>query len=275
MRNINISRKLGDFGSWTKRNPMIVVFSVLSLLIILFIALPIVVMVFGEDLGSIGTALGDPIVRDSILLSVSTAFVATIIALLAGVPLGYMLARKRFFGKSLVQAIVDIPVVVPHTVAGIALLTVFGSQGIIGAPLESVGIKFVDAVPGIIVAMLFVSVPFVINASKNGFQSVDPRLENVARSLGAGQFRAFSTVAVPLASRSIITGAIMCWARAVSEFGAVIILVYHPIIAPTLIYDRFTNFGLADAKPIAVLLIIVCLLIFFSLGALGNWRRKG
>jgi len=120
-----------------------------------------------------------------------------------------------------------------------------------------------------------VSIPFVINSAKNGFQAVDPKLENVARSLGAGQFRAFSTVAVPLASRSIFTGAVMCWARAVSEFGAVVILVYHPMIAPTLIYDRFTNFGLVDSRPIAVLLIIICLLIFFSLSALASWKRKG
>jgi len=133
---------------------MIIIFSVLSLLVILFIALPVMAMVAGESIGSIGAVLGDPIVRDSILLSVSTAFVATLIALLIGVPLGYLLARKRFLGKSLVQAIVNLPIVVPHTVAGIALLTVFGTQGIIGAPLETIGIKFVDAIPGIIVAML-------------------------------------------------------------------------------------------------------------------------
>jgi molybdate/tungstate transport system permease protein len=174
----------------------------------------------------------------------------------------------------MVQAVVDLPIVVPHTVAGIALLTVFGSQGVIGSAVEPFGIDFVDAVPGIVVAMLFVSVPFVINSSKNGFQSVEPKLENVARSLGASQFRAFATVSLPLASRSIMTGSVMCWARAVSEFGAVVILVYHPLIAPTLIYERFTDFGLQSARPIAVLLILVCLGIFFALSTMANWKKK-
>ncbi|MCK5548765.1 MAG: ABC transporter permease [Thermoplasmata archaeon] len=247
-------------------------------MLVLFIAIPIIAMIGGTSLDSLGRAFGESAVRDAILLSVSTAFYATLIAIFVGVPLGYLLARKSFIGKSLVQAVVDLPIVIPHTVAGIALLTVFGSQGLIGSSLEPLGIKFVDAVPGIVIAMLFVSVPFVINSAKNGFQSVDPKLENVARSLGASQHKAFTSVAVPLASRNIMTGAIMCWARAVSEFGAVIVLVYWPMIAPTLIYDRYTGSsgvgGLAAARPIAVLLILVCLLVFFGLSILVNWKRK-
>lgn len=257
---------------WSKRNPLVILFSILGIIVVLFISLPIIVMVGGTGLDSLGDALAEPAVRDAIWLSILTAFYATVIALVVGIPMGYILARMNFPLKSAVQTVVDLPVVVPHTVAGIALLTVFGTNGIIGAPLDQVGIRFVDAVPGIVVAMLFVSIPFVINSAKNGFQAVDHRLENVARSLGASQHRAFVSVALPLASRSIFTGAVMCWARAISEFGAVVMLVYYPMIAPTLIYDRFTSFGLAASRPIAVLLILVCLLVFFALSLYSNRR---
>jgi molybdate/tungstate transport system permease protein len=278
MRNADNSRSVGgSFGnlySWSRRNPMIILFSIVSILIILFIAIPIIAMVGSESPDSLGAALADPAVTSAIILSLTTAFYATLIALVMGVPLGYILARKHFPGKSLVQAVVDLPVVIPHTVAGIALLSVFGTQGIIGSSLDDFGIKFVDAIPGIVVAMLFMSVPFVINSARDGFQGVDPKLENVARSLGASQYKAFSTVALPLASRNILTGSIMCWARAVSEFGAIVILVYHPMIAPTLIYERYTDFGLQGARPIAVLLIIVSLLLFFTMGMLTNRKKK-
>jgi molybdate/tungstate transport system permease protein len=243
-------RKTGRAVQWARRNPLILVFSVVGIALVLFIAIPILAMIGGESLDSLGTAFGEPVVRDAIWLSISTALYATVIAVLVGVPLGYLMARKAFPGKSMVQAVIDLPIVVPHTVAGIALLTVFGSQGVIGSAVEPFGIDFVDAVPGIVVAMLFVSVPFVINSSKNGFQSVEPKLE------------------------SIMTGSVMCWARAVSEFGAVVILVYHPLIAPTLIYERFTDFGLQSARPIAVLLILVCLGIFFALSTMANWKKK-
>lgn len=249
----------------TKTSGLTVIFSVLGAIILLLISLPILAMVGKESPASIAQVSQDAAVRGAIWLSVSTALYSTLIALLFGVPLGYILARKEFFGKSVLQGIVDVPVVVPHTVAGIALLTVFGARGLLGAPFEMLGLRFVDAVPGIVVAMLFVSAPFVINSARDGFQSVDKRLENVARSLGASEFGAFFDISLPLASRSILTGAILSWARAISEFGAVIILVYYPMIAPTLIYDRFTSFGLNASRPIAVLLILICLVVFVAM----------
>lgn len=255
-----------------KNNKLFIIFSLFGLLAILFISIPILVMLSKENLNSLSNTFKDEVVRDAIFLSMGTAAISTIIALIFGVPLGYLLARKKFIGKSLIQGIVDVPIVIPHTVAGIALITVFGANGMLGKTYSELsnGRRFVDSWEGIVVAMLFVSIPFVINSARDGFLNVDPRLENVSRSLGAGQFKSFATISLPLASKNIFTGAVMAWARAISEFGAVIILVYYPMIAPTLIYDRFTSFGLDYSRPIAVLLILICITVFTLLRFLSN-----
>jgi molybdate/tungstate transport system permease protein len=229
-------------------------------------------MICSESIQALIDAFNDPIVKYAIWLSIETAFYATCIALVLGIPLAYLLARKDFFGKAFIKSIVDLPVVIPHTVAGIALLTVFGAHGIIGAPLENASIKFVDAMPGIVVAMLFVSIPFVINSAQDGFEAVDRRLENVARNLGASRLKTFTTITLPLASRNIFTGSIMAWARAVSEFGAVIILVYYLKVAPTLIYDKFIEGGLYASRPVAILLILVCLTVFIVLRFVTTYK---
>jgi molybdate/tungstate transport system permease protein len=237
----------------------------LAALLIVFILQPIITLITSEDLATLSKFLSDSTVMNAIWLSISMAFLATLISLFMGIPLGYLLARHDFHGRSVIQGIVDVPVVIPHTVAGIALLIVFGANGVIGAPLNEMGVRFVDAWPGIVIAMLFVSVPFVINSARDGFSAIDPRLEFVARSLGATRTQAFSKVALRLSLRPIVTGAIMSWARAISEFGAVVILVYFPMIAPTLIYDRFTSFGLAGSRPIAIILVLICLVVFIAL----------
>ncbi|MCD6494278.1 MAG: ABC transporter permease, partial [Archaeoglobaceae archaeon] len=175
-----------------------------------------------------------------------------------------------FQGKSIVEGIVDVPVVIPHTVAGIALLAVFGSNGLIGSFSP---IKFVDALPGIVVAMLFVSIPIYLNTAKEGFASVNLRLEQVARTLGASPAKVFFTISLPLVIRHIAAGAIMAWARAISEFGAVVVIAYYPMVAPTLIYERFLSTGLSAARPIAVILILLSLAVFVILRIL-LWNKK-
>ncbi len=253
-----------------------VIFAILGAVILSFIILTIsnmIVLQFLADYPGFVDAVKDPGVWRSIWLSIWTAIAATLIALVLGVPLAYMLARRDFMGKGLVEAVIDVPVVIPHTVAGIALLTVFGYHGLIGAPLRTIGIKFVDMELGIIIALLFVSVPFMVNSAREGFQSIDPRLENIARSLGASGWGSFCRVSLPLAVRQIVVGAIMTWARAISEFGAVVVIAYYPMIAPTLIYERYISFGLKASRPIAVLLMLVCLLVFVILRIFSSrWK---
>jgi molybdate/tungstate transport system permease protein len=209
-------------------------------------------------------------VMDSIGLTLYASLLATSIALLGGIPLAYLLARVDFPGKSFVEGVIDVPIVIPHSAAGIALLMVFGREFFLGRAFDSIGIRFTGSVAGIVIAMLFVSVPFLIDAAREGFESVDPRLEKVARTLGATHWQTFWRISLPLAWRGILAGAIMMWARGISEFGAVLILTYHPMVAPILIYERFETYGLRYARPAAVLLILVCLLIFAALRALSR-----
>ena len=164
-----------------------------------------------------------------------------------------------------------LPVIIPHTAAGIALLSVWGRKSLFG---QLTGMSIMGTEIAISVAMFFVSVPFLINAVKNGFKLIDPRYEKVAITLGASPLRAFFTISLPMVKRSILSGSIMMWARGISEFGAVIILAYHPMITPILIYDRYEAFGLKYARPVAVVLILICLLVFISLRFLEDKGRR-
>ncbi|MGB7968036.1 MAG: tungstate ABC transporter permease WtpB [Methanobacterium sp.] len=248
-------------------------FAIMGSFLVLFIFIPIINLITSSTVGEIIANLQDSQVVESIFVSVYSALFATIIAILFGVPLAYILARHDFKGKGFIESIIDVPIVIPHTVVGIALLLVFTSNGIIGAPLGKLGLIFTDAIPGIVIAMLFVSSSFVVNSTREGFESIDPRMEKVARTLGAGTLRTFYSISLPLALRSIVVGSVMCWARSVSEFGAVIILAYYPLVAPTLIYQRFANYGLANATPVAVILISICLAIFILVRVvMRGWR---
>ena len=241
--------------------------------LVLFILIPILNLMVSSDLNSIIVNLQDTQVLSAIFVSVYCALIATLIAILFGVPLAYTLARHDFFGKGFVESIVDIPIVIPHTVSGIALLLVFTSGGILGAPFSKLGIVFTNAIPGIIIAMLFASSSFVVNSAREGFEGVDPRMEKVARTLGSDSMRTFFVISLPLALRSIVVGSILCWARAISEFGAIIILAYYPMAASTLIYTRFVQFGLSESTPVAVILISICLILFLVVRLIiRGWR---
>ena len=248
-------------------------FALMGSFLVLFILIPIVNLMLSSDVNSIVANLKDTQVISSIFISVYSALAATLIAVLFGVPLAYILARHDFFGKGFVESIIDIPIVIPHTVSGIALLLVFTSGGILGAPLGHLGLVFTNAIPGIIIAMLFVSSSFVVNSAREGFEGVDPRMEKVARTLGFGTMRTFFVISLPLALRSIVVGSILCWARAISEFGAIIILAYYPLAASTLIYTRFVQFGLSNSTPVAIILISICLTLFIIVRIIiKGWR---
>jgi tungstate/molybdate transport system permease protein len=249
-----------------KQSKMIILFCVASFFGLFFIVIVLVEPIFSQlifGLDDFFSSCTDLEVLSCIGLTIGTSFIATGIAALFGIPLAYILARKNFFGKRLVESMVDLPIMVPHMVAGIALFSVFHRHGLIGESLFPI-IKFFDAIPGVVVAMLFVSAPFFINPVREGFQSVDPRLENVARSLGASPWKAFHRVTIPLAYRHILSGIGMSWGRGISEFAAVILLAYYPMVASTMIYEKFLMYGLEGSRPIAVLLVLICLGIFLS-----------
>jgi molybdate/tungstate transport system permease protein len=242
--------------------------------LVALVALPVLAIVLGTSPGSVSSALGQHDVRWSLWVTVLSALIATGVGLLLGVPLAYLLARRRFPGKGLVEGLIDLPIVLPHTAAGVALLVVYGHDGILGRLLAPLGISFTDALPGIVVAMMFVSVPFLVDTAKEAFAAVDRRYEQVARTLGVSQAMAFWRVALPLAWRGVLAGAVMMWARGISEFGAVVILAYNPKIIPTLVYERFEAFGLKAAEPVALIVIVVALVVFVALRALLSPRAR-
>ncbi|MEA1973417.1 MAG: ABC transporter permease, partial [Candidatus Cloacimonadota bacterium] len=182
--------------------------------------------------------------------------------LIFGIPLGYILSRFNFFGKKIIEGIVDLPVIIPHSAAGIAILGVIGRTSLFG---KATNISIVGTEIAISLAMFFVSVPFLINSVKNGLKLIDERYEKVAILLGASRFKAFLSITLPLIKKSIISGSIMMWARGISEFGAVLVLAYHPMVAPVLIFERYQSFGLRYAMPVAVILILICLMVFIVL----------
>ncbi|WP_290923155.1 ABC transporter permease [Halodesulfovibrio sp.] len=210
----------------------------------------------------------DPEVIASVWLSMSTAATAGILALILGTPLAYLLARSQFPGKRLVESLIDLPIMIPHPVIGISILTVTSPNTLFGSFLESCGIEIMGSKTGIVCVLFFVGLPFYISAVKAGIESIPVRLEKVSRSLGANKAQTFLRVTFPLAWRHMLVGIIMCMARALSEFGAVIIVAYHPMIAPVLMYERFTAYGLSWSQPVAVILILVSLLFFIGMRAI-------
>jgi len=250
------------------RYPLSAIFALAGSTLILFTLFTLLNMIFKQVIyhpEGLIEAISDPLVIRSIILTLFSSFLATLITIIFGTPLAYVLARNSFPGKTLIETFIDIPVIIPHSVAGIALYTLLHSRSAVGMAFDKIGIVFEDSLWGIIVAMLFVSTPFYVNAARDGFKAVDPRLEKVARTLGASEWKTFTKITLPLSMESLLSGAIMSWARGISEFGAVIIIAFYPMIAPVLIYYRFTTHGLIGSQPIAVLLILICLSIFFGL----------
>ena len=257
------------------RRPLFpVIFVLAGAILVLFVVLPLASTLFSTTPLAFIQALGDPEIGNSLQLTFTASGIATIFGLLTGLPLAYLLARGRFPGKRLVESIVDLPIVIPHTAAGIALLLVFGSQGILGKRFASIGLIFTDSLAGIVVAMAFVSLPYLVNLCRESFALIEPEMERVALVDGASPWQAFWYVTLPQAWRGVLSGILMMWARGISEFGAVVILAYNPKIIPVLVYERFEELGLPAAQPVALLLILVVLAVFILLRSSLVYRKE-
>ena len=245
-----------------KIDPFKILIFFCSFTILAFIFVPLADMVTTPSLADLWESISDKDVRNAIGLSLYTSGWAALISLVLGTPLAYLLARKEFRGKKLLESAVDLPIMIPHPVVGIAIISIAGAGHPIGDFIRDLGIRIMGTTTGLITVLTFVGLPFHINAARNGFQAIPERLENVSRSLGSSASGAFFRITFPLAWRSILSGMIMCMARAVSEFGAVVIVAYHPMVAPVMIYERFTAYGLKYSQPVAVWLILVSLILF-------------
>lgn len=243
-------------------------------LMLLFIIAPLLSMVLATPVQALFESAAEPEVRNSIGLTLWVSMAATLFFSLAGIPFAWFLARKNFPFKPLVTGIIDLPVVIPHSAAGIALLGFISRDSMAGKAASFLGIELIGSPAAIALAMAFVSIPFLINAARDGFAAVPERLEQAALNLGASPARVFFTISLPLAWRSILSGLIMMFARGMSEFGAVVIVAYHPMVTPVMIFERFNMFGLDYARPVAVLFIAVCLVVFIGLRLIATKKNS-
>ncbi|MFL5578388.1 MAG: ABC transporter permease [Gemmatimonadaceae bacterium] len=244
-------------------------------LFVLFLAVPVVQLVLLAGGSGLGKLASDGELRGSLWLTWAAATGATLLGVVGGTPLAWALARRPFRGRALVSALLDLPLLIPHPAAGIALLLALGRDSAAGRALLALGLRVVGSPAGVVAAMLFVSAPLYVSAAREAFARVDPRYEAVARTLGDSAWRAFRRVTLPLAFRGLVAAAVVMWARAVSEFGAIVVLVYNPKVASVLEYDRFTSYGLSEALPVAAALVILSLIPLSVLRALRYERVPG
>jgi molybdate transport system permease protein len=242
------------------RGRPVLLFVVLGGLMVLLLAVPVVMLLWRGLTSDPLRLLSDPMLRAALRLSAVTSSVSTFIAAILGMPLAYLLARNRFAGRTLLEVLVDLPIVLPPAVAGIALLVAFGRRGLLGAALAPLGISLPFTTAAVVLAQVFVAAPLFIRAARLGFNAVDAQLEEAATTEGASQWQLFRHVMFPLTGRALFAGLVLCWARALGEFGATILFAGNlPGVTQTMplaIYIGFQQ-DLGVALALASILLLI------------------
>ncbi|HET7325579.1 MAG TPA: ABC transporter permease [Halococcus sp.] len=240
----------------------------LGTVLLIAVGLPMVMFVARQNPALVAAKALDPEVHQMLYLSVYGPLLAALFTLVFGVPLAYLLS-EGFPGDTLIESLVDLPLVIPHSVAGLLILFGFGGDN----PLF--GLRILGTMTGLVLAMVFVSAPFAVNVAREGFETIDTRLEYAARIHGANRWETFRRVSFPLAARSVLTGGVLAWARSVSEFGAVAVVAYnvqffYPIAweevtgqhAPIFIFNTYTSGSLAESSAVGFILLVLSVAIF-------------
>jgi len=199
------------------------VWLLISLPVLFFLTAPVVAILLRVSPAGLLENLNNRTVVQAISLSLTTTAITLVISMVAGTPVAYLLARYRFRGRMVLDTLIDLPMVLPPSVAGIALLVAFGRRGLFGSYLTDAGIELAFTQAAVVLAQTFVAAPFYIKAAIAGFAGVERDLEQAAQIDGAGAWQVFRYITLPLAATSLIGGAVMTWARALGEFGATII----------------------------------------------------
>jgi molybdate transport system permease protein len=234
--------------------------------LLLFLIVPLLAMLLRLEWAGFGAALSSPVVRQALVLSMTTTLLATALSVMFGLPLAFLLARVHFRGRTLVDTLIDLPMVLPPSVAGIALLMAFGRRGLIGAPLAEFGISISFTQLAVVLAQCFVAAPYFVKAAAAGFATVDRELERAAALDGANTAQVFRLITVPLAWQALFSGAVMSWARALGEFGATIIFAGNlPGRTQTMPLAIYLGFE----RDLDVALTLSALLLAISFGVLA------
>jgi len=249
----------------------------LTLPLVLFLAIPVIGLVARALLGGgLLAALASPVVLDALRLSLVTTAISLALTLAFGTPLAYLLARRSFAGSSLVETAVDLPIVLPPSVAGLALLFVFGRQGLIGGTLDAFGVSIPFTVVAVILAQTFVAAPFFVRSARSGIAGVDRDTEDAARVDGATERDVFRWVTVPLAGTALAAGAVMSWSRALGEFGATIMFAGNiegrTQTLPLVVYSEFGGGDLDASVAAAAILVLAAAGVLVSVRVLRSAR---
>ena len=242
----------------------------------LFIGLPLLALLIkaaGQD--SFLSSLTQEPVLLALRLSLVTSFISILIVVALGTPFARILARSNSPALRVIDQLVELPIVLPPVVSGVAMLLAFGRQGILGPALESLGISLPFTAAAVIFAQIFVAAPFYVRAAKLGFQSVAPEYEDISQTLGASPWATFCRLTLPLAAPSLLTGIALAWARAISEFGATIMfagnLTGKTQTMPLAIMSALES-GLDAAVALSVLLLAGALLVLLAMGLITRRR---
>jgi len=239
-----------------------------SFALVAFLALPLAaIFIRGIPAGALATVIENDVVRQALTLSLLTTGISLALVLLLGTPVAYLLARYRFRGHQLLDTLVDLPMVLPPAVAGVALLMAFGRRGVVGPFLSDIGIEIPFTTLAVVIAQTFVAIPFYVRSARAGFESIDPGLEEVAGTLGASRVTIFRTVTIPLALPALLGGAVMAWARALGEFGATLMFAGNfagrTQTMPLAIYQTLESGKLDAALALSIILVVVSFTVLF------------
>lgn len=248
-----------------------------ALPLVLFLALPLVALIWRLDAAQFWDNLGNRQVVQAIQLSFRTTAYSLSIALLAGTPLAYLLARRRFWGRGVLDTLIDLPMVLPPSVAGVALLLAFGRRGLVGQQLSELGIELAFSEAAVVLAQVFVAAPYYVRAATAAFAVDHRELEQAAALDGANSVQVFRLITLPLAWGTLWGGAVMTWARALGEFGATIIFAGNfpgrTQTMPLAIYLGF-ELDLNVALTLSVILLTISFLVLFLVRRILG-RRPG
>lgn len=243
----------------------------------LFLALPVAVLLLRAVLdGSLANALTEQVVVSALALSLGTTAISLVITVSLGLPLAFVLARRRFRGSGLVEAIVDLPIVLPPSVAGLALLLVLGRRGMLGGALDAAGLQIPFTTLAVILAQTFVSAPFFVRSARAGIAAVDRDFEDAARVDGASEVRLFRYITAPLAGAALAAGLVMSWARSLGEFGATIMFAGNVAgrtqTLPLMVYGEFQGGNLDGSVAAAAILVLAAFGVLVAVRLL-HWGR--
>ena len=226
--------------------------------------------------GSLGQAIGSPVVLDALGLSLATTAVSLTLTVALGLPLAFVLARRRFRGKGWIEAVVDLPIVLPPSVAGLALLLVFGRRGLFAGPFELLGVSIPFTTVAVVLAQTFVSAPFFIRTARTGIAAVDRDLEDAARVDGASERQLFQAITMPLAGAALAAGLVMSWARSLGEFGATIMFAGNvggrTQTLPLVVYGEFQGGDLDASIAAAAILVLAAFGVLVAVRVF-HWGR--